>query len=390
MSCSAGPNIVVDGLVFAYDMGPNPGVNKSWKGKPTTNLVTDTPSMNGWAGTYTVVDSSTKTFLIQTTQTNAATTSAWRTWYWSVSSYVGQYVTISGDVEFVSETNATFQHITIGQGNTGSFPYHIAGSDPADRVTINEKPFNKIHMTWSGIINATGVVGFTQWISNVTANGGNGVLKISNVQIEANSFETPFVNGTRSNTQTLLDWAGRNSTTVNDLTYASDGSFTFDGSNDGITLPALHFPTEQTIEIWLKPLENDGFRRNPYNQAYGGYGTWTHETSGAINYYYGDGGGNASPYIGHGSSFTVAQNELACVATTRNTSQSIWYKNGVAYNSYTHSFGELTSHTSSITIGTGYAGRYLGDIYAVRLYNRALSADEIAQNFNAMRRRYGI
>jgi hypothetical protein len=217
-------------------------------------------------------------------------------------------------------------------------------------------------------------------------------VDMADLQVELNtqSGSTPFTLSSRSSTQALLDWTGNRTTTVNDLTYASDGTFSFDGSNDGITIPSIDFPTEQTIEIWLKPTENDAVRRNPYNQAYGGYGTWTHEPSGSINYYYGDGGGNTSPYIGHTSSFTVAQNELACVCTTRNTSQSIWYKNGVAYNSYNHDFGELTTHTSSITIGSGYAGRYLGDIYAVKLYTRALTAAEVAQNFAALRGRYGI
>ena len=155
-------------------------------------------------------------------------------------------------------------------------------------------------------------------------------------------------------------------------------------------MPSVDFSLAQTIEIWLKPEENDGVRRNPYNQAYGGYGTWTHEPSGVINYYYGDAGANASPYIGHTSGFSVAQNEIACVCTTRDTSTSWWYKNGIRYNSFAHSYGNLTTDSNNILIGTGYAGSYLGKIYAVKLYNRALSAEEVQQNFSALRGRFGI
>ena len=169
----------------------------------------------------------------------------------------------------------------------------------------------------------------------------------------------------------------------------TNGGAVFNGSSL-INVPSINFPTGQTIEIWLKPLESDGSRRNPYNQAYGGYGTWTHEPSGSINYYYGDGAGNASPYIGHTSGFNVVENEMACVCTTRDTSVSWWYKNGVKYNSYTHSFGTLTSHSTGITIGSGYAGGYLGEIAAVKLYDRALSEAEVKQNFNALRGRFGI
>jgi hypothetical protein len=40
--------------------------------------------------------------------------------------------------------------------------------------------------------------------------------------------------------------------------------------------------------------------------------------------------------------------------------------------------------------GAENKGFYAGEIDAVQVYNRALSAPEIQQNFNAMRGRYGI
>jgi hypothetical protein len=158
------------------------------------NLTHKTPSQSGWNGSYSLTDNDTRTFRLTTQQNNAATTSAWRTWYWDVSDYEGQTVAISADVEFVSETNCTFLSMTIGQGNTGQFTTHIAGSDAADRITVNTKPTNSIRMEWSGSINATGIVGFTQWINNVTANGANAIIEVSNVQIEVNGHVTEYSN----------------------------------------------------------------------------------------------------------------------------------------------------------------------------------------------------
>ena len=158
------------------------------------NLTTLTPSQGGWAGSYSVVDSDTRTFNLTTQQNNAATTSAWRTFYWDVSAYQGQTVAISADVEFVSETNCNWLNFTIGQGNTGQYPIHIAGSDAADRVSISSKPTTSVKMAWSGSINATGIVGFTFWINNVTTNGANSVTKVSNVQIEAQDHVTEYSN----------------------------------------------------------------------------------------------------------------------------------------------------------------------------------------------------
>jgi hypothetical protein len=61
----------------------------------------------------------------------------------------------------------------------------------------------------------------------------------------------------------------------------------------------------------------------------------------------------------------------------------------------------LSSVTNTGVVATnpiGYLGRYngnygqyvTGNISSVQLYNRALSADEIQQNFNALRGRFGI
>ena len=110
MATAYSPKIITDGLVFMYDTDDG----KSYKGEPTENLTSDSPSQNGWNGTYSVEESASKTFTITTQQNNAATTSAWRTWYWSVSSHIGSYVTISADVELFSETDCTFKDITIG------------------------------------------------------------------------------------------------------------------------------------------------------------------------------------------------------------------------------------------------------------------------------------
>lgn len=398
MTLGHGPKIVTNGLVFAYDMGPNPGVNKSWKGQPTTNLVTDSPSMAGWAGSYNVIDSNTKTFDIQTTQTSAATTSAWRTWYWDVTSYIGSTITISGDVEFISETNATFSSITIGQGNTGTFTTHIAGSDPADRVTISVKPINKIHMTWTGVINATGIVGFTQWITNVTADGANGVLRISRVQIEVNGFETPFVNGTRSNTQALLDWTGRGATvTMDSPSYNSDGTFYFNGGTERINLTNIGgtgaFNNHFTISAWINSTgisstQNILSMNGPYFMR-------IYQSKVRFNVY----AGSPASWLFQNGTTTLSSNTWYYLTMVWDGTANTWtgYINDQIEFSVSKT-GPLHGNTNAKTF-YGYVGytpqggeqsNFNGQIAVVQYYDRALTATEVAQNFQALRGRYGI
>ena len=73
-------------------------------------------------------------------------------------------------------------------------------------------------------------------------------------------------------------------------------------------------------------------RKNPYNQAYGGYGTWTHEQGININYYYGDAGTNSQPYTSRNSS-TTSRSVWNMMCTTRDTSTVKWYKNDTLINS---------------------------------------------------------
>lgn len=190
----------------------------------------------------------------------------------------------------------------------------------------------------------------------------------------------------------LVDVTGQNTLAATSLTYNTDGTFNFNGSNS-LTIPstAFNFNTAQTIIIWMKNQSPSSARRNPYNQAYAGGGTITHENDSVFNYYFGTGGGDNSPYTGFTSSFSVVVNETAMICITRDASTVSWYKNGAFSNSISNPYGAgVVTGSNNITIGSGYAGAFVGSIYAVQLYNRALTASEVAQNFNALRGRYGI
>lgn len=160
----------------------------------------------------------------------------------------------------------------------------------------------------------------------------------------------------------------------------------------------MDFSAAQTIAIWLRPNEDDANRRNPYNQAYGGSGTITHEPGGNFNYYYGTNGANGSPYVGRGSGFTVGEgpnNELAFITVVRDQDANItrWYKNGDLYspaNSDAGGYKRTANGTSNILIGLGYTNYYSGRIYEVMVYNQGLSDVAVKQMYEATRSKYGV
>ena len=175
------------------------------------------------------------------------------------------------------------------------------------------------------------------------------------------------------------------------------GSMNFNGANYG-NIPystTMDFSAAQTICMWIKPSAGStGQRRNLYDQAYAGSGTLTHEPGTSINYYFGTGGGNNSPYVGIDSGFGVNTDELAFITVTRSQSQNIcrWYKNGVKYtDTNAGGYASVTNSTNPIRIGLGYTGHYyLGDIYVVMVYNKFFTDAEVLQNFNNGRQRFGV
>lgn len=192
---------------------------------------------------------------------------------------------------------------------------------------------------------------------------------------------------------TIYDLSGNgNNGTLSGSPTFTNGYMVYDGTDDHITVTSnqtsLDFSSEQTLIIWMWHTYTSG-RKNPYNQAYGGYGTWTHEQGGNISSYLGDAGSNAQPYIGGGSASTPTST-WQMMATARNTVDRRWYRNGSLSSTTTHSYGTLTTTTSNILFGTGYAGRWEGRMGPMILYKRAISADEMMQIFNAHRQRFGV
>ena len=368
-------NEVTDGLVLKLDAS---NISSFVDSEPTTNITTDSMLLYGWAGGYTVIDSATKTFNIETKQNNAATTSAWRSFYWSIPEHIGSYVTISAKVKWISESGATFSNITIGQGNTGRYPYHFTGSNAEDKVTISDRPINEINMTWSGIINATGAIGFTQWINNVTQNGGNAVLQVSNVQIEAKSYATPFVNDTRAQNTGLYDLSRNDNHGVltNGPLFDSNNYITFDGIDDRISIPnPLSHQSNLNQEWTVMACINVGAKT--MQKLVGGLNSGVYAVYSADRtLLYLNGGVN--DYYTYGGDLS----ELGWVMATfrfRNSDgyRTIW-KNGT---SITTSGPNKTSTPSGMQT-TLYIGDGMdGSLSNILIYDRVISDAEVLQNY---------
>jgi hypothetical protein len=190
-----------------------------------------------------------------------------------------------------------------------------------------------------------------------------------------------------------LDISGNN----NNVTWSSAASFntgapsywTFNGSSNYGTIPNIQFPSAQTLIMILRTTNASG-RRNPWNQAYGGYGTWTHEQGATMSQYFGNAGSNNTPYIGTSSAATPQNNSWFMLSSTRGSAYQTWYLNGSQSNQTANPYGTLANDVNSILLGNGYAGFWQGDMAVAIAYNRELSSTEINQIYTAFKTRYGF
>ena len=387
MAGRVAPYIDNTGLVFAYDQA---NIVRSYLGEPTTNLATNTPSQGGWPGSYTVVDSVTKTFDFTTSTVEWGGDASWTTFYYDVSAYTGQYVTISATFEYASDPNK-FNFLWIGQ-TSGSETY-LGYSPEADR---NQKTTDdREDITWSGIVGSGGKVGILIWMSNGTST--TVTARISNVQVEVKSHATPFVNGTRSVTQGLKDLTGRSTIDLSNVSFDSNAQMTFDGTDDYAslgTVPLAAGASTYTIEAMFRA---DSTKTQVIWEQNSSAAT-QHQRACMLLLSNGVGGFNGESNDFHSAvpySTGVWYHWTITVNKNAGTNPIKVYTNGALYAQ-----GDSSSGASNLNVGThgaavGYklnsAGEnFDGDIHLLRVYNRVLLASEIQQNFNAVRGRYGI
>lgn len=180
-------------------------------------------------------------------------------------------------------------------------------------------------------------------------------------------------------------------TLTNGTGYSSNlsGYFSFDGVDDFINVGSLGtFTTQGTISFWMNCLEVQLVITNPFSTNYNGFNT------NVLRFEIGESAGSLKVWIGSGG--------LASL-TFSTINVNTWYHVLVTWNQSTNSFigylnGSLNVSSSSWTlwptsfvnvgIGTGYNRYFGGFISNVQIYNKALSAAEVAQLYNATKDRY--
>ena len=413
------PKIATDGLVFMYDTGDG---GKSYKGEPTTNLVTNpnfsTGDLTGWSSTSTsnsdvdiagVFSENGYTYFHKKANktVNSGLDRLIQSSFYTIDTSKQLTVSIDIWISPLNDYNITF----YGRGTT------------VDDTTYDEKPLQNNGSTTSTVDLGGGWVRYiytlqTDWytgsgntflVAVYPDYNGRGLMeyKVRQVQVEQKSHATPFVNGTRSSTQGLLDRTRNSTIDLSDVSFDSNAQMTFDGTDDyadvsatdlfqpqnttdGFTVEYVYRPEANTSVVPVGNLDStNGWFQAPISNN-------DSNSLGAYLYFSTDG-----VVLSTGSSYAINSGiigkyqHIVMVLKWSDTANSFIMLNGEDKTASKATASKYTvSGSANPALRIGKRGGSIwpanGQIPLVKIYNRALTAAEALQNFNATKSRFGI
>jgi hypothetical protein len=271
------------------------------------------------------------------------------------------------------------------------------GGDYSSRLITNQW----VRITTSAVPTATS----KSFIDLISDTNTNYVLDFWGLQVEKSTSVTNYTatNGStisRATTFTDLSGNGNNGTLTNGPSYDgfNSGSILFDGTDDYINIAynaSLKPATAITMESFCY-IQNNGtgwasLIQYPQNSSshtdpYFDWAIYLNMSSRLLHTRI-DGEGASSP------NNVWNFNEWVYVAITFENQSVKYYVNGVSVGSSSISKTSITYDANNpVLIGKNASGGepFEGKLGSIKVYNRALTAAEIQQNFNANRGRFGI
>lgn len=380
MAHHRGPKTTTQDLIFCYDTGNE----KSFAGEPTTNYIPQTYNYSLYAYASGPVD---------TTAYNEYNTPV------SVKRY-----TITNAIN--TARAAIFPSTTTGVFYTFSFKWKYNGtvtSSPSIAVSaFKGNPETNNNSFTSETANTISIGNgwyLTTYIFNFSSNptGGcmltfgistgsntayvNETFDIYQAQFEIKNHKTPFINGTRSVTQGLIDLTRNQTINLSNVSFDSNAQMSFDGTDDFIDTnfspTSINYPTIEAVVY-----------RNTATGRYEAIIQNNVDSDDAL-YVFPDGTLGFWPCAG--SSLTVPTGQWSYVAVSYNGTTLTFCVNGVI-QVITTTCADMTDwdFLRIGAYGSGDGERWIGKIAIAKLYNRALTSSELYQNYNALKSRFNL
>ena len=400
MSIAYNNSIVRDGLTFYFDAG---NTKKSWRGAPSTNLIPYSETFDNSSNWNYYNCSVSKV-------SNIIAPDYSRNVYAYYGNAVNDYHTIYQNYSYISGRTYTqsiyvkagFYNICFMQFSPSAFGSWIGAtfdlvngttSSPGTITNIGDGWF-RVAVTATATTTTSGPAVYFQARNNIPYVGTNNSsipeVYIFGGQLEESSYMTPYIKTTtssasRSNTQAILDLTNNRTVTAQEVTYNSDGTFSFNNTANWCEISSLPAQTDSPLSVfaWVylnaTPTGTNGiwghYGASAVNCHFETYSTYTRIRLGNVN-------NSSLPVLATGTWINVG-------FTSTGTSH-IYYVNGVQQATWSGStgtlFGSFTHMFGRSDVGRTWNGR----INDLKVYLRALTANEVTNNFTAQRGQYGI
>lgn len=386
MAVFSGPEIVNSGLVFHYDID---NVQKSWKGEPTVNLIANSDPTTGWSVANYLTSAATVTFETENNIPHMKITNV---------------VVDTGYPRIEPSSNLTS---TVTDGFSASFEAKgTPGS--AIKLALYSAGSTKISLTanltsdWQRFTFNNQTTGFTldKAYFRIDTNNTGDVRYVRRIQVEQKNYSTPYVKGTRTANQAIIDMIGGVVLQANSLTYNSNNTFSFNGTNSLINTDVLSHQflnTGVTVSVvfrYNQTTTNDNLISWGSSAFNGGLSySWEIRLRGNGSIEFSPGvytTGTAPQRMSYNQSPVFNGRDVVLDVVYAANSVSYIYENGTQKTTNDYGNVGLYNNTQSLRIGRGTDTNFPGTIYSVKLYNRPLSAAEIRQNFEALRSRFNL
>lgn len=391
--------IVRNGLVFYYDAS---NTEKSWRGRPTTNNASngrvDYYSRWATATTFPALPFSKKTdvyvltlgnnYLGGSGDFNITNGNTYTISYWyyidTVQTMYHYMLPLNGSYAPVATTSAsTFVNTNNTRNVSGNINGWVWGYQT---FTVNAVP-TYMRGTY------TDAGGFSD-------NDPTGKMYITNVMIESGSVPSGpygYTGGTRSVTQAIRDITNNNTINTQSLTYNVDGTFSFNSANSNYLEinPITLTNSSYTVDAWIKRSSTGVGHGILSDLQYGWWTFFVNSSNNIVMSHQRDLPTFSSNSVSGGS---IGTGWTYVTGVFNNSSGMSVYVNGVLENSNSSTvLFDLAAGRGPQFIGLAKFGApnslenpFNGQIGTLRVYNRALTATEVLQNFAAQRDRYGI
>ena len=428
MSAHSNPNIITDGLVYMYDTGNG----KSFKGEPTINYIhhQNAVAKDSYSA-YSATSSGTYNanhpnaiiaYNAAGTQMsgyyNGGVSDATNTHHahWQYDPILKKPVVVMNDVDaqwkakWLSTSMGSWSSYGKGYGDTYTISWlqwvdHLSKNAKAGLYSRTTASVNGFHdgqansasayntklRTWQRVyqtyttssvrdLDSTYLSIYMYGMYNVRA-----TVKVADVQFTWGSDPVQFSEAyERTSTQGLLDLTRNSTIDLSNVTFDSNSQMSFDGSDDIINtgLFSGRNPSTDpfTVEAMVKSDVTSGSRiwidatTNGSSQRF--YSALIDSTSHAIGI---QGSAWSDPTPGD----TDWHHQV--IVMDGNTAKA--YNNGELASSKSY-----TSYTlaGGLNVGGRSGYRWVGQIPIFKIYDRALTQDEVSLNYNAFKDRFGL